>query len=52
METWCESSCSFVDLEDIEEKIYLKRKLISSLEEIKKFRAINTKLEEESKTFK
>jgi len=39
-------------LEYIEENIYLKRQHISALEEMKKFRAIDTKLEEDNRTLK
>jgi len=48
-DTSCESSYSSIDLEDLEENIYLKKELILALEGIKKLRSINIEVEVENK---
>lgn len=48
--TSCESSSSSFKLEVLEEKIYLKNKLITTLDEIKNIRAINLEMEVENRT--
>jgi len=50
IDTCFESSTSSIDLEYLEEQIYLRIHLISALKDIKKFRSINMELEEENRT--